>query len=324
MPEPKAQSKPPSKLPSKPPRRIWLFAPYIAVVLLAVVGSAGWMAAKIEVEHRVDAAAAAFRAQGFDVSWTGRKVDGFPFRLDLTLQAPRFADRTGWALSAPRITGEALVYDPGHWVFAAPSGVTLVRPGRGALDVSGQALRASVSGLDSAAPRFSIQGLKLVFAPQAGAAPAMLGGADLLEIHLQPGPDNQDALLIRLEGGHAPLPKILTGPADTLALVWDSRLSHMDALLGPDWPSRVKHWTAVGGDIRVVQAKLTLGSLVLDAKPATLIVGADGRLQGALPLSPGQNPIAKFLFRAAPIALSFEGGVARLGPLALGPALRVF
>jgi hypothetical protein len=320
MPEPKAQSKPPRKS----PRRIWLFAPYIAVVLLAAVGSVGWFVAKIEVERRVDAAAAALRAQGFDVSWTARRVSGFPFRLDLTLQAPHFADRTGWAFSAPQITGEALVYDPGHWMFAAPSGVTVVRPDRGALDISGQALRASISGMDTATPRVSVQGLKLVFSPQPGAAPGMLAGADLLEIHLQPGPDHQAALLIRLEGGRAPLPKILTGPTDILAMIWDSRISHTDALSGADWRSRVQHWTAVGGDIRVVQAKLTLGGLVLDSKPATLTIGADGRLQGALPLALSQNPIARFLLRAAPLALTFQGGVARLGPIALGPALRVF
>jgi len=320
MPEPQAPSKPPRRR----PRRFWLFAPYIAVAVLALAGAAGWFVARVELGRRLDREVQTLRAEGVQVSWTRRRVTGFPFRLDLTLDAPRIADRTGWALAAPQVEGEAFAYDPSHWIFAAPSGVTLTRPGRGALDVTGQAIRISVSGLGSPAPRFSFQGLKLTFSPEPGAAPASLGAADLLEAHLQPGPDDQAALLIRLDGGRPPLSVATSGPDQTLALVWDSRLSHMSALSGADWPSAVKHWSAGGGVMSLATAQLTLGGLQLSAKPATLTVGDDGRLQGAVPLAFSQGRAARTLFGSAPLTLTFQGGATRLGPLPLGPAFRVF
>ena len=302
MPEPAA--------PSKPPRRLWLFAPYVAVALLAVAGAAGWFAAKAQVEARLDAAAQGLRLRGYDVSWSGRRVDGFPFRLDLTLDNPRIADRAGWALSAPRLEGEAEAYDPRRWIFAAPAGFTLTRPDKGPLQVTGQAVRASVSGLGSAAPRLSFQGLKLAFTPVPGAAPALIGAADLLELHLQPGPDDQAALLLRLERSVAP-----AGP-DALALTWTARLSHVSQLSGPDWPSAVRRWTGAGGAMTVDQADLTLGGLRVGAGGGALSVGPDGRLQGAVPVTAGAG--------GALTALRFKDGRTRLGPLVLGPAPKVF
>ena len=190
--------------------------------------------------------------------------------------------------------------------------------------MTGQAIRASVTGLGSPAPRFSFQGLKLTFSPEPGAAPPSLGAADLLEAHLQPGPNDQAALLIRLDGGRPPLSAAANGTDQNLALVWDSRLSHMSALSGSDWPSAVKRWSAGGGVMTFVNAQLTLGGLQLSAKPATLTVGQDGRLQGVVPLALSQGRAARTLFGSAPLTLTFQGGATRLGPLPLGPAFRVF
>ena len=320
MPEPDAHSKPPRRRHSL----FWLVGPFVATALLALAGSVGWWVEKIRLETQLDHRAQLWRAQGIAMSWTKREVRGFPFRLDLTLSAPRIADRSGWGLAAPRVEGEAFAYDPGHWIVAAPSGVTLTRPGKGALDIAGQAIRASVSGLGSPAPRWSFQGIKLTFSPEPGAAPGMLSSADLLEAHLQPGPDDQAALLIRLDSGHSAGSGAPNNPNEALALLWDSRLSHMSALTGADWPSAVKHWTAAGGVMSVVKAKMTLGAIQLETRPASLTVGADGRLQGALPLALSQGRIARTLLGTAPLSLTFQSGTARLGPLVLGSAFRVF
>lgn len=320
MPEPADPSKPPHRRVS----RFWLVAPFVLTALLALAGSVGWWVERIRLETRLDQTTKALKVQGVDISWTKREVSGFPFRLDVTLVGPRIADRSGWALSAPQVVGEAFAYDPGHWIFGAPSGVTLMRPGKGALDVTGQALRISVSHLGSPAPRWSFQGLKLTFSPRPGAAPAMLAGADLLEAHLQPGPDDQAALLIRLDAGRSAGSGGLNGPGEVLALTWDSRLSHMSALAGSDWPGAVKHWSAAGGTMSVSQAKLTLGAIQLETRPATLTVGADGRLQGVMPLALSQGRAARTLLGTAPLSLTFQNGAARLGPLVLGPAFRVF
>lgn len=320
MPDPQAPSKPPSRR----PRRFWLFAPYVAAAILALAGAAGWFVARVNLGRQMDRAVQTLHAHGVEVSWTRRRVSGFPFRLDVAIDALRITDRSGWAISAPQFKGEAFAYDPSHWMFAAPAGVAVTRPGTGVLDVTGQAIRASVSALGTAAPRFSFQGLKLTFSPEPGATVPALGAADLLEVHLQPGPNDQAALLIRLEGGRPPLSVSAGGAGQTLALTWNSRLSHMSALAGADWPTAVKHWSASGGVMALDSAQLSLDGLMLNAKPATLAVGRDGRLQGTVPLTLSQGPTAKLLLGSAPLTLTFQGGATRLGPLPLGPAFRVF
>jgi hypothetical protein len=319
--------------------------------MAAVVGGVYWFVLKARLEQGLDAAAEHMRAQGYDLSWKRRRVDGFPFRLDLTLDEPRVAEPSGWALAAPQLKGEAFAYEPAHWIWAAPSGLVLTRPGKGAVTVTGQALRASLSGLSGPAPRFSFEGLKLVLTPLPGAAPAALTAADRLELHLQPGPDDQAALLIRLDGGHANLPAALNGPASAkpVSLIWDSRLSHISQLSGPDWPSAVRRWTAGGGQMSVVQAGLTLANATLADQSGTLSVDADGRLSGALPLTLRQGGAALGALGAvhavdpdaaqaataiaqarqgadgtAAMTLTFQAGVATLGPINLGPALKVY
>jgi len=294
------------------------------VAVLAVAGAAGWFVARINLARQMDRTVQSLHAHGVEVSWSRRRVTGFPFRLDVAFDTLRIADHAGWVLTAPELKGEAFAYNPGHWIVAAPAGMALTRPGRGVLDVTGQAIRASVSGLGSAAPRYSFQGLKLTFSPEPGAALPSLGAADLLEVHLQPGPDDQAALLIRLNAGRPPLSVAANGPDQILGLTWDSRLSHLSALSGADWPSAVKHWTEAGGVMSLVDAQLSLGAVQLNAQPATLTVGADGRLRGVVPLSLSQGRAAKRLLGAAPLTLTFQDGATRLGPLPLGPAFQVF
>jgi hypothetical protein len=281
------------------------------VAVLAAAGAFGWLKAKVELQAGLDRRAQALRAEGYVLSWTAERIDGFPFRLDLTLDQPRFADRTGWALAAPQIKGEAYAYAPDRWIFVAPQGFALTRPGKGTLQATGQAIRASVSGLGSATPRLSFQGIKLTFTPSPSSAPPLVASADLLEMHLQPGPDDQAALLVKLDGGRS-----LTGANNALQILWHSRLSRLSQISGPDWPSAVRHWISAGGVLSVDQAELDLGGLKLNAMPTPLTVGMDGHLQGALAVSvaPGKRTAM----------LNFQNGLTTLGPVVLGPAPRVF
>jgi hypothetical protein len=346
MPEPAAPSKPQSR-----PRRFWLWAPYVAVAVLAAAGAIGWFGLKIGLERGLDATAQRLTAQGYALSWKSRRVDGFPFRLDLTLEEPRIAEPSGWALAAAQLKGEAFAYDPGHWILAAPSGVILTRPGKGAVAVSGQALRASLGALGTAAPRFAFEGLKLAFKPEPGATAMPIVSADRLEMHLQPGPGDQAALLVRLDGGRAEPSGALghLAGAKPVALIWDSRLSHLSQIAGVDWPSAVRRWVAAGGQMTVVQAGLTLGGATLASQAGSLTVGEDGRLRGALPLTLRQGEAALDALGAAraldpdaahtaaavararqgadgsaAMALTFQAGVATLGPVNLGPALKLY
>jgi hypothetical protein len=324
MPEPNAPSQP------QTPRRFWLFAPYVAVAVALIAWTGVWFAERMTLEKVLRDQAAALTARGYAASFTVAGIDGWPFRLRLTLLAPRFGEPSGWSVSAPRLQAIAAAYDPGRWTVVAPDGLVLTRPGKGPLNISGRAIRASGGGLTSNAPRFSFEGLDLALVPAPGGQPAPFSTASRIEAHLQPGPDDQAALLIRVEGA-ALKPDSALGhlvPGQPFGLMWDSRLSHLSALRGSSWSAAVQAWVAAGGFMRVAQGQISLGDLVLKGAGGPLVADADGRLSGSLPLTleGGQTShldgVASLVLRG-PIPLRFEHGRATIGPLPLGPALKV-
>jgi hypothetical protein len=316
--------------------RFWLWAPYVLLLIAMIVWSGVWLAMSLGIQSQLNARAKALRARGYQASWTAMTVNGWPFRLDLTLTNPNFAEPSGWALAAPVLKGEAEPYTPTHWIFAASEGLTLTRPVKGPLTVAGRAIRASVSGLGTAQPRFSFEGLDLILSAAPGGQPAALSSASRLELHLQPGPDDQGALLIRVEGGALDPSANLSRIARSLDLTWDSRLSHLSALKGPGWGPAVQAWTAAGGVMTVADAKLKLGGLTLQGAGGALTVGPDGRLRGSTPLSVGQGgginlgglrigglSVGGLSFTGA-MPLTFEDGRARFGAFPIGAALKVY
>ena len=324
MPEPVSTAQP------QTPRRFWLFAPYAAVLIALIAWTGVWFAEKITLEKALNARAAALTARGYASSFTLAGIDGWPFRLRVTLLAPRFGEPSGWSVSAPRIQAIAAAYDPGRWTLAAPDGLVLTRPGKGALNVSGRAIRASAGGMTSNAPRFSFEGLDLTLTPAPGGQPAAFSTASRVEAHLQPGPDDQAALLIRVEGAVLRPDSALgrLAPGRPFGLMWDSRLSHLSALRGQTWPLAVRAWVQGGGFMRLAQGRISLGDVVLQGAGGPLVADADGRLSGSLPLTleggetSGLGGVASLVLHG-PIPLRFEHGRASIGPLPLGPALKV-
>ena len=318
MPEPLSPRQP------KRPRRFWLFAPYVALLVAVIAWSGFWWAEKLKLERTVRDEAAALSAQGFTASFTGMTVTGWPFRLELTLSDVRLAESSGWALAASRLSGVTLPYLPDRWVFAAPVGLTLTRPGKGALNVAGRAIRASIGGLGSAEPRYSFEGLDLVLTPGPGGAPASIASASRLELHLQPGPDDQAALLIRLEDAALSPGSALAAiqPGKPFALTWDARLSHLSALHGGNWPAAVQAWSGAGGAMTLADAKIGFGGATLESQGGTFTVGPDGRLKGDAPLK-----LTSLFNRPSVLSgaldLRFQDGRAAIGPVNLGPALKI-
>jgi hypothetical protein len=308
----------------------------MAVLVALIAWSGVWLTMSLRLQSTLNDRAKALRGQGYAASWTAMKVGGWPFRLDLTLTSPVFGEPSGWALTAPSLKAEGLPYMPDRWVLVAPDGLTLTRPGKGALLVTGRAIRASVGGLGSAEPRFSFEGLDLSLTPAAGAQPAPFNAADRVELHLQPGPDDQAALMIGIEDAKLTSPSNLARLATTLNLTWDSRLSHLSALKGRDWPGAVRAWTAAKGAMTVVDAKIGLGALELGGAGGPLTVGDDGRLRGITGLSVSKGGgvtvagihlggvnVGGMSFSGS-MPLQFEGGEASFGAFPLGPALKVY
>jgi hypothetical protein len=331
------------------PRRLRLYVPFILLALALVALSIAWFWAKAQVLSGLDAAKAARPGSPVRLSFASRRVSGFPFRLDVDLADARLADPSGWSLAAPRLQAEAYLFSPRHWVMVAPGGVVIGRRGDGPLVVGARVLRASLSEIGRRPPRLSVEGLDLTLSTPAGAKPFPLTAAKELHVHAKAGPDDQGAAYLEIDQGEARLSGLLARIAagKPVSLLSEGTYSHADALAGDSWPQALRDWSQAGGAVDLRRLKVAAGDAVIEAKAGTLTAGADGRLQGALALTVRQAPrvvgamgvqgtlspdvaraaLAVAAVHGAPAAsltLDFEAGRTTLGPLALGPAPRLF
>jgi hypothetical protein len=299
----------------------------------------------------MDAAVQALNQAGYQLTWKERVIGGYPFRIDVTLTEPRVREPSGWALEAPRLEAEAFLHAPGNWLIAAPQGITFVRPLGGPVAVKGDLIRASLTHLSQHPPSFSFEGVKLAFAPQAGAQPFALTSAGRVEFHLRAGPDDEGGVFVTVDDGRARLSGLFARVAGDkpVSIVWNSTLSKMSAFTGQDWADAVRHWSGAGGRMSVRQAGITAGDAVLGANSGSLGVDPDGRLNGNLDVTLRQAPRALGAMRdtgviepdaaqaatvvaqarqgqgdAAQASITFQAGRTTLGPVAVGPAPRIY
>jgi hypothetical protein len=332
-------------------RRLGLILPFAALGLLIVGWSVAWFWAKGETVRRMDAAVEGWKQAGYQIAWKDRAIGGYPFRMDVTLTEVTARAPGGWGLQAPRLEGEAYMHAITHWLIAAPAGLTFVRPQGGPVAVKGELIRASLTHPQSRPPSFSFEGVKLTFAPAAGAQPFGLASAARVEFHLRAGPDDQGGVFASLDGGKASASGLLARIAGDkpVAMVWNSTLSKMSAFGGPNWAEAVRHWSAAGGLMTVRNAGITAGDASLGVTSGTLGAAADGRLSGVLQVTLRQAPRALTALAeqgivdagaaqsaaavvqarqgagdAAQAAIDFQAGRTTLGPVALGAAPKIY
>jgi hypothetical protein len=333
------------------PRRLGLYAPFVLALVLLAGWSAFWLYARSEAARRIDQASADLRKRGYEVSWTERRITGWPYRLRITLTEASLREPSGWALASPEIAAETYLHALDRWMINADRGLTFTRPVGGPVAVTGTRIRASLGGLDRAPPRIAFEGAGLTFTPAPGAQPYPISAAKRVDFEVRPGPDDQGAVLLKVDGASARLAGLLARIAGEapIGITWEATLSKMSAFTGPDWPSAVRSWTAAGGKMSLRNAGMTAGEAVIGARKGELSVGGDGRLRGSVDASLRQAPkalaamgetgvispeaagaasaVAEARQTAGELAranISFEAGQTTLGPVRVGPAPRVY
>jgi len=341
----------PDTKPARKPRRLGLVLPFALLILAVVVWSGFWFWTRIQTGDRMDRAAEALRSAGYEVSWEARSIGGYPFRLNVTLTEAQIREPSGWAIATPRLESEAFMHALDHWVFAAPDGLTFTRPQSGSVQVNGRVLRASLGDTDRKPPSFDFQGLDVIFAPGPGAQPFALSSAEEVAFHLRPGPEDQGAMFLGVTKGQAQFSGMFARIAQDgdVDLKWDAVLSKMSAFDGTDWPSAVRNWALAGGMAQIQEAGLTAGEAMIGVNRGQLFVGPDGRLRGTLDVTLREAPEALEALGAggvlppetadtaaavasarqgadnvAQAAITFQAGQTTLGPVAIGPAPRVY
>lgn len=85
------------------------------LALAALAGGAlalYWLWAAAALEDGIAAWTAEQRARGYELSYVGPEIGGFPARLDVRFQAPRVTAPQGWRWSGGAIRGEAAFWQP--------------------------------------------------------------------------------------------------------------------------------------------------------------------------------------------------------------------
>ena len=346
----------PSSPRKEPPRRVsrrGLYIPYAIAVVLVVGWCCAWFWIRAQAEQRMDAARVQMTAAGYPISWQSRRIDGFPFRLDLHLTGAHIGEPSGWSLDLPRLEAEADAYDPGHWILAAPDGATFTRPKDGGVAVQAKVLRASLSHFGEHPPRLSVEGEDLIFTAAPGAKPYFITAAKAFNLHLKAGPDDQGAVYVGLDQAKANLTGLMARIAQgkPVGITADAIFSNATEFQGASWPAAVDGWRRAGGRFQVRQLTIAAGEAVLDAKSGVLSVSDQGRVSGSLNASLRQAPQAlgamgqagKITPDAAQkgasaaqaaqaaqqgdvahMTLDFKDGQSWLGPIPIGPAPKVF
>jgi hypothetical protein len=331
--------------------RLGLYIPFGIALVLIIAWSAAWLWARSETQAKMDQAVADLNRAGYQISWKDREVGGYPFRLDVTLTDARVREPSGWGLEAPSIEAEAYLHAPGHWMIAAPQSLTFVRPEGGPVTVTGRMMHAALFDLGQRPPSFDFQGLNLAFQPQPGAQPFFLSNADKVEFHLRAGPDDEGGVFLTVDKGKARLSGLFARIAGDkpISITWNATLSKMSAFTGNDWASAVRRWTDAGGEMRLRQAGITAGEALIGANSGSLTVGRDGRARGVLDVTLRQAPRALGAMgqsgviapeaaqaatdvaqaregpdRTARAQITFQAGRTTLGPVAIGPAPKVY
>jgi len=333
------------------PRRFWLYAPFVLILLLAAGYGGFWLFMRQALASQLDARGEALGRAGYVVAMEDRRIDGFPFRMKLSYGQARIVAPSGWAVEAPRLEGEAYLHDIGHWVLVAPQGLTVVRPKGGAIAVKGQVLRASVVRTPAAPWRIVLEGSGLSFTTPPGAQPFSMAAAERLEAYLKPsgGADGEGLFLLRAQGVKATPGTVLGRLAGdkASAATADGRLTKLAAFKGQDWAQAVRAWGQAGGQADQVKLSFSGGPVGADAAAGVLGVGAEGRLVGALPLNLKSAPqalgvlgeakavdpdaagvaaavaAARAQGQSANLNLVFQAGVVTLGPVKIGPSPKV-
>jgi hypothetical protein len=302
--------------PPRKPSRLGLYLPWAVALLLAVGWSAWWVVLRLETEHRIDAAAAAFRTGGGQVTWQARHIGGYPFRLDVDVTGLNLAG-SGWALALPSLKSEAYAFAPTRWIFATEDGATLTPPGGTPIRIASPLMRASLNSWDEHPPRLSFVGDDLAF----NAGPTFpLASARSVQVYTRAGPNDQGAFLFKIDGGTpasgSRLSTLAAGQPVSLSV--DAVFSRASALQAGPWRASVLGWSAAGGAITVQHVDFAAGPATLAAHAGAFGVGPDGALTGQAPAG------LTLTGKTSLTALSAHDGALWLGVARLGPAPRAF
>ncbi|MCE4222558.1 DUF2125 domain-containing protein [Methylobacterium sp. C25] len=269
--------------------RIGLFLPYILLLLLALLWSAGWFWIRGKAASEMDAWLGREAAAGRNWTCADRTITGFPFRIELRCASLKFARSDGGFTLGP-ITALVQIYQPRHAIFEA-TGPFHVEQGNLAGDVNWSSLEGSFHGASGGFVRASV----VVDGPKGSVRGGLPGQVDFaakhLEMHARPTPgrfesDGAVDLNLRLTDGVFPMLDPLVGNADPIGASLDATLERATVLRTRAVERELEAWRLAEGQLDVTSLSLIKGNRRVQAK-------------GEVGLDEAHRPEGQFDVRAA-------------------------
>lgn len=269
--------------------RIGLFLPYVLLLVLALVWSAGWLWLRGRAGQEMDAWLAREASAGRAWTCADRSIAGYPFRLELRCASLAFA-RADSRFTLGPLTAVVQVYQPRQGILLA-QGPFHVEQGELTADASWAALEGSFHGASDGFVRASL----VVDAPKValrGAAPGIVDvQARHLEFHARPTPgrfasDGAVDVSLRLAEARAPGLDPLTGNADPADLALDATVDRAAGLRTGRVAQELDAWRAAGGALEIALLSVAKGDRRLQAN-------------GRIDLDDAHRPAGRLDIRAA-------------------------
>ena len=275
-----------------PPRRMalaGLLIPFALFAALLLAYSVFWHITANTLSARFAAWAEAERTAGAEVSWTQNPIEGFPYRLEMRIEARAYVDlaRTGWGWRADPLPLTAMPYNTAH-VIANFNGMHRLVSPAGAVyegNIEGGAASASFSRGALRRADFVIE--RALLNGETGRGFTL----EAFQIHASPMPDAPSDMRLWMEAGLIELPGSWPAPINAF-IAEGAPISDMKAAIAltsglakevAKSPTPVASWQAAGGRIVVAMIEARAG-LILPGMKGELKLEPDRRLSGLIEL----------------------------------------
>jgi len=317
---------------SKNPNRWGLYLPFAALFLLCAVWSGFWYYTAGRIGDVMDEAFAREAKAGRDWSCPNRRLAGFPFRILLTCDAPRFVSHMQGRAGEGSLSGlamEARAIDPTR-AIAILTGPLTVEANGGTIIANWRDARSSVSTDTKRLNDFSldIQGLT-ISASLPGQAP-LEAKAERVNLNFaMEGLDKaglgQFKLAAKLEALSFAALDAMSGSADPVNLELQAVGSKVPPGIGPDWRLNLEAWRQAGGNLKIILFDLHKGATQLQLSGDVSLDDnhrPNGRLQASfqnldrLIAQLGAGPMASMV-RSGKLPMLLTDGRLFIGPVPL-------
>ncbi|WP_019906280.1 DUF2125 domain-containing protein [Methylobacterium sp. 77] len=269
--------------------RTGLFLPYILLLGVVLLWSAGWFWIRGKAESEMDAWLAREASAGRNWTCADRSITGYPFRIELRCASLAFS-RADSRFTLGPLTAVVQVYQPRQGILQAAGPFHVEQDGLVA-DASWTSLEASFHGASDGFVRASL----LVEAPKVAvkdAGPQLIDiAAKHLELHARPTParfatDGAVDMSLRLTQANVPLLDPLLGNTAPLDAALDATVNQAAIFRTGQVARELEAWRQAGGNLDIALLSLAKGDRRLQA-------------QGKIGLDDAHRPTGQLDTRAA-------------------------